>query len=98
MKKALPFLLALLVGGLAHAALTDSYGPARVGKVRIECPDDATSVCLVTVQRVRSLTAQAQAEATAAGISVGPIREEPVQRNATRAVINAFLNNTTALP
>lgn len=97
-RKILVVLIVLLAAPFAFAALTDSYGPSRVGKISISCPEDTTGLCVVTISRVRSLTAQAQTEATAAGISVGPIREEPLQRNVTRAVINAFLNSTTAIP
>jgi len=91
-------LLAALVS-TSLAALSDSYGAARIASGTFYCPDDVGSPCTVEVIRVRPLTPAAAAEAEASGIEVSSFRERLLRRSVARATLQTFLqNNTTPLP
>lgn len=94
MKRAALVLLSVLAGGVAHAALVDSYLARRVVEVAITCPATSAAgadVCTLEVLAVRPLSAQALAEATAAGIDISPLREASVRREVTRAAVNTLV-------
>lgn len=101
MRKALPFVLVFLVGGLAHAALTDSYGARRVTRFQGECPEAtalAADVCTLNIIAVRPLTPTAAAEAAAANIPVASISEGLAMRTITRAQLSALINASNPAP
>jgi hypothetical protein len=80
----------------AYATFPDAFGNPRVASFTVTCDNTPNSPCVVTVMRARSLTAQAQSEALAAGLTIDPIPETPLIRSATRAQINTFLAATSA--
>lgn len=96
-----------LIGGLliaalvstSIAALSDSYGAARIAGGTFYCPDDVSSPCTVEVIRVRPLTPAAATEAEASGLEASSFREKLLRRSVARATLQTFLqNNTTPLP
>lgn len=97
MKKLTPLVFALLIGSIAHAALTDSFNAAQIAGASVSCADDEL-ICRVEIRRVRPMKTSTKDEATAARLEVFSIHEPADVRIMSRDAFEEFLSKNAIAP